>query len=277
MLLVHQGHGWPGAAQATLEGAALLAGRGHHVRIGANAGSQLAARAQAAGIELHEESASVRFHPEVILEDLVLPAPSGLWDESARATALECAAFAQALARNSVRRTLFVDRDDTLVRDVPYNGDPQAVVLEPFAGCALASVRAAGWKIFVVSNQSGIARGRLREDQVRAVHARVQELLEADGARIDDFYFCPHHPDVGGPCDCRKPEPGMLLRAAREHGVELERSVMIGDTPHDLEAGRRAGAATCAYVPAHRAAAPSDAYRNWLVLVRDLLRTAWLD
>lgn len=178
---------------------------------------------------------------------------------------------------NPTRQALFVDRDDTLVRNVPYNGDPQAVVLEPFAGRALAAVHAAGWKIFVVSNQSGIARGLLREDQVHAVHARVQELLQADGARIDAFYFCPHHPDISGPCACRKPEPGMLLRAAREHGVDLGRSFMIGDSEHDLEAGRRAGVAVRAYVPADRAAAPSDAYRNWLVLVRDLLRATSQD
>lgn len=187
---------------------------------------------------------------------------------------LEVQAFAQILARHPARRALFVDRDDTLVRDVPYNGDPQAVVLEPGAGRALHWVSAAGWKILVISNQSGIARGRLRPAEVHAVNARVQELLQASGAHVDGFYFCPHHPDVDGACPCRKPEPGMLLQAAREHDIDLAGSFMVGDSAHDLEAGRRAGTSVRAYAPASRRDALPDAARDWLSLVRDLLREA---
>jgi histidinol-phosphate phosphatase family protein len=129
------------------------------------------------------------------------------------------------------------DRDGTLVKDVPYNGDPDRVELVAGAREALARLRAAGVPTGVVSNQSGVARGLLSEDDVRAVNARVEQLL---GAPLGPVAYCPHGPDEG--CDCRKPAPGLIRRAAAELGVDPARCVVIGDIGADVDAARAAGA-----------------------------------
>jgi D-glycero-D-manno-heptose 1,7-bisphosphate phosphatase len=103
-----------------------------------------------------------------------------------------------------------------------------------------------GYLAVVATNQSGVARGLFTEDLVRAVHDQLRASVESGGGRLDALYYCPHHPREGAPpyrieCDCRKPRPGMLVRAAREHGIDLARSWMIGDSLVDLEAGAAAG------------------------------------
>ncbi len=128
------------------------------------------------------------------------------------------------------------DRDGTLVVDVPFNGDPARVELVPGARAAIERLRAAGIPTAVVSNQSGIARGLLTEEQVRAVNARVEELL----GPLGPWHFCPHGPDEG--CACRKPAPGLVLRAARDLGVDPQRCAVVGDIGADVEAARAAGA-----------------------------------
>ncbi len=128
------------------------------------------------------------------------------------------------------------DRDGTLVVDVPYNGDPDRVELVPTARAALAKLRDAGIPTGVVSNQSGIARGLLTEDQVRAVNARIEELL----GPLGPWTWCPHGPDEG--CECRKPAPGMVLEAARRLGVDPRHVAVVGDIGADVEAARAAGA-----------------------------------
>jgi len=128
------------------------------------------------------------------------------------------------------------DRDDTLIVDVPYNGDPEAVRPMPGARAAVDRVRALGLPVGVISNQSGINRGLLTEEQVRAVNKRVEEEL----GRFDTWRVCPHAPFEG--CECRKPQPGMILSAAREFGIAPESIVMIGDIGADVEAARAAGA-----------------------------------
>jgi histidinol-phosphate phosphatase family protein len=128
------------------------------------------------------------------------------------------------------------DRDGTLVVDVPYNGDPDRVEPMPGAADALARLRAAGVATAVVSNQSGIGRGLISETEVRAVNARVEELLGPLGT----WTWCPHTPGDG--CDCRKPAPGLILRAAELLGVDPARCVVIGDIGADVEAARAAGA-----------------------------------
>jgi D-glycero-D-manno-heptose 1,7-bisphosphate phosphatase len=138
----------------------------------------------------------------------------------------------------------FLDRDGTINVKAPegeYVETPAEVRLLPGAAAAVRRLNEAGIPVLVVTNQRGIALGRMTEADLAAVHRRLAELLAAEGARVDAWYHCPHD---RGECDCRKPEPGMLLRAAREHGVDLERSVMIGDAESDVEAGRRAGART---------------------------------
>jgi histidinol-phosphate phosphatase family protein len=128
------------------------------------------------------------------------------------------------------------DRDGTLVEDVPYNGDPAMVRPMPGARAALERLRAAGLRLGVVSNQSGVARGLLTHEQVARVNARVEELL----GPFDTWQCCPHGPDDG--CACRKPAPGLVLVAAAELGVPADRCVVIGDIGADVAAGRAAGA-----------------------------------
>jgi histidinol-phosphate phosphatase family protein len=133
-------------------------------------------------------------------------------------------------------RAVLFDRDGTLVHDVPYNGDPARVALVDDAAAAVGRVRAAGLKTAVVSNQSGIARGLITQDQVDAVNARVDELL----GPFDSWQVCPHGPADG--CGCRKPRPGMVLAAAASLGVRPEECVLIGDIGADVEAAQAAGA-----------------------------------
>jgi histidinol-phosphate phosphatase family protein len=130
-----------------------------------------------------------------------------------------------------------LDRDGTLVEDVPYNGNPDLVRPVPGAREALDRLRAAGIRLGVVSNQSGLGRGLLTEEQVRRVNQRVEELL----GPFDTWHYCPHAPQDA--CDCRKPAPGMVLAAAAALGVPVERCVMVGDIGADVAAGLAAGAA----------------------------------
>ena len=143
---------------------------------------------------------------------------------------------------------VFLDKDGTLIDDVPYNVDPDRITLAAHAGAALSLLREAGYRLFIVSNQSGVARGLFAEAALEGVWRRIETLLAPWRVVIDGVYWCPHHPEGTVPtythdCDCRKPQPGMLLRAAREHSVDLSRSWMIGDILNDVEAGHRAGCA----------------------------------
>jgi histidinol-phosphate phosphatase family protein len=131
---------------------------------------------------------------------------------------------------------VLLDRDGTLVVDVPYNGDPARVRPMPGARRALDRLRAAGVRLAVVSNQSGIGRGILTEHEVEAVNRRVEELL----GPLGPWLVCPHAPDDG--CDCRKPAPGLVLAAARQLGVDPERCAVVGDIGADVEAARAVGA-----------------------------------
>jgi len=131
---------------------------------------------------------------------------------------------------------LLCDRDGTLIEDVPYNADPDAV--RPLSGVAsaLERVRAAGLRIGVVTNQSGVARGRIRPAELRAVHARLTDLL----GPFDIIVWCPH--GAADRCPCRKPEPGLIFEAAAALGVDPAACVVIGDRRHDIVAAARAGA-----------------------------------
>jgi histidinol-phosphate phosphatase family protein len=149
----------------------------------------------------------------------------------------------------AVSAAVFLDKDGTLVENVPYNADPAKIRLAAGAGDALRAMQGAGYRIIVVSNQSGVARGYFPETALAAVLQRIRELLAAHGVQLAAFYYCPHHPrgsvtTYATACTCRKPEPGLILRAASEHGVELERSWLVGDILDDVEAGRRAGCRT---------------------------------
>jgi histidinol-phosphate phosphatase family protein len=149
----------------------------------------------------------------------------------------------------NLRPAVFLDKDGTVVEDLPYNVDPALVRLAPGAAEALARLRRAGFALVLVSNQPGVALGRFPATALAAVDGRLRELLAPHGAALDAAYYCPHAPDSGRQgeaigCSCRKPAPGLLFRAAREHGLHLRRSWMIGDILNDVEAGRAAGCRT---------------------------------
>ena len=145
------------------------------------------------------------------------------------------------------RPAVFFDRDGTLNEEVEFLTAPEQLRLIAGAGRAVRAVNESGFLAFVISNQSGIARGLFTEADLIPIHAKFRKELAESGARIDKIYYCPHHPTAGIPpyrvdCDCRKPRPGMLHRAVKEMGVDLSRSYVIGDRIVDLLAGRSAGA-----------------------------------
>ncbi|HEX7049791.1 MAG TPA: HAD family hydrolase [Longimicrobiales bacterium] len=141
------------------------------------------------------------------------------------------------------RPAAFLDRDGTIICERGFLADPAGVELIPGAAAALRALRDAGYALIVVTNQSGIARGRVTLEEFRAVQRRLGALLEAEGVRLDGIYYCPHHPDITGPCDCRKPGLALYRRAAAEHGLDLARSIFVGDRPSDVLPARALGGA----------------------------------
>jgi rfaE bifunctional protein nucleotidyltransferase chain/domain len=137
------------------------------------------------------------------------------------------------------RAVVFLDRDGTLIEDLGYPRDPEAVRLLPGAAGALRALASAGFLLVIVSNQSGVGRGLITQEEAAAVHARLVSLFAAEGVNFDACLYCPHAPDAG--CPCRKPSPGLLLRAAADLNIDLASSVMVGDKEGDAEAGLRAG------------------------------------
>lgn len=143
-------------------------------------------------------------------------------------------------------RAIFLDKDGTLVENVPYNVDPRLVRLTPGAPEGLRLLAEAGYALVVATNQSGIARGYYGTAEVDRMRQVLTGKLSAEGIDLAGYYVCPHHPDGALPaysvdCACRKPKPGMLLRAARELDIDLASSWMLGDILDDVEAARRAG------------------------------------
>ena len=132
------------------------------------------------------------------------------------------------------RPAVFLDRDGTIIVDADYLADPDRVILIPGAADAIRRLKDDGLAVVIVTNQSGIARGLYSESDYHAVAERLEHVLAAAGTPVDATYWCPHHPDFSGPCDCRKPGTGMHLRAAREHGLDPASSWYVGDKPTDL-------------------------------------------
>jgi D-glycero-D-manno-heptose 1,7-bisphosphate phosphatase len=149
-----------------------------------------------------------------------------------------------------MNRAVFLDRDGVLVEDVHLLQAADQLRLLPGVSAALLALDRAGLRLVVVTNQTVVARGLIGEGAVEAIHGELNRLLLAAGAPpIASFYYCPHHPRATLPayrmeCDCRKPRPGMLVRAARDHGLDLGASFMVGDRPTDIMAGALAGCRT---------------------------------
>ncbi|MCG2586864.1 HAD-IIIA family hydrolase [Massilia sp. TS11] len=145
-----------------------------------------------------------------------------------------------------MRSAVFLDKDGTLVENLPFNTEPSRLVLAPGAVRGLRRLRRLGYRLLVVSNQSGLAHGRFDLRALARLWRHLSQTLAIQGAMLDGFYFCPHAVDgkVGafaGSCSCRKPAPGLLLQAAADHDIDLASSWMVGDILDDVEAGHRAG------------------------------------
>lgn len=146
-------------------------------------------------------------------------------------------------------RAVFLDKDGTLVEDVPMNVDPRQVRLAHGALDALVRLHALGFRFAVVSNQPGVAQGLFGEEALEPMALHLRDLLGAAGVPLDGFFYCPHHPDgrvarYRKACDCRKPAPGLVRRAAARLDADLASSWLVGDILDDVEAGRRAGCRT---------------------------------
>ena len=146
----------------------------------------------------------------------------------------------------ALKPAVFLDKDGTLVQDVPYNTDPTKMVYAPGVEAGLALLAKLNLPLFVISNQPGVALEKFDVEALAAVQVRLAQMFEAAGARLAGFYYCPHHPHGQVPgysriCTCRKPAPGLLLTAAQEHNIDLSCSWMVGDILNDVEAAHRAG------------------------------------
>lgn len=147
------------------------------------------------------------------------------------------------------RSAVFLDRDGTLIEDVGYLDTAAQIEILPGVPEALRRLREAGFLLIVVTNQSAVARGWLTERRLESIHQSLNAALGREGVAPDAYYYCPHLPDgevdeYARACACRKPAPGLLMRAAKEWGIALERSYAVGDSERDVEAGRRVGCCT---------------------------------
>ena len=147
------------------------------------------------------------------------------------------------MSENKPQRAVFLDRDGTLIEDVGYLDSPDKIKPIPEALEAVKFFNKAKYKTIIVSNQSGVARGYFSEDTAKLINNRVTKLFSDQGAIIDAVYYCPHHPRYGDQeykkdCECRKPKPGMILKAVKEYNIDLSNSIMIGDKYTDIKTGK---------------------------------------
>ncbi len=145
-----------------------------------------------------------------------------------------------------MKRAVFIDRDGTISEEVGYINHPSRFRLFPYAAAALKHLNENGWLAIVTTNQAGVARGYFSEEMIQTVHDSMTKELANGGARLDAVYYCAHHPSVGDPpyrvdCDCRKPKPGLISRAAQDFEIDLAASWMVGDRYSDVELARNAG------------------------------------
>jgi len=178
--------------------------------------------------------------------------------------------MADARPGGSARRAVFLDRDGTIVEDPGFLHEPGKVRLLPGAGEAIHRLNQAGWLVITVSNQSGIARGLYDASAYNAVQRRLVELLAERGARLDGAYFCPHHPDITGSCECRK--PGLLLfrEAQAALGLDLARCYWVGDRLSDVEPARQLGGRALLAATGRGAAYAAQARALGVSVVADL-------
>ncbi len=168
---------------------------------------------------------------------------------------------------------VFLDRDGTINEEVGYLGSLDKFKIIPCAYEAIRLINGSGMKAVVISNQAGVAKGLFTEDFVKIINEHLQAALRQNGAHIDSFYYCPHHPTEGAEpyrqvCNCRKPAPGMLLQAAQDLNIDLTKSYLVGDRFNDMEAAKSVGAKGILVKPDS-----VKAYYRMMVLIKQRLRT----
>jgi D-glycero-D-manno-heptose 1,7-bisphosphate phosphatase len=183
-----------------------------------------------------------------------------------------------------MRPAVFLDRDGTIIEDVGFLRDVAQIDLLPWSADAIRQLKEAGYAVVVITNQSGVGRGYYDEAHVQATHRVLDDLLAESGARVDAYYYCPHHPEstdarYARECECRKPASGMLLRAAADLQLDLPRSWMVGDWWRDVQAGAGAGTRTI-LIPTGRSTehrpAPVDAPRPDAILNNLMEAATWI-
>ena len=141
-------------------------------------------------------------------------------------------------------KAIFLDRDGVINKEVNYLSDPKNFEVIEGSIKALKILKQKKFLLIIITNQAGIARGLFSEETLKAIHHKMIKILEQDNIKLDDIFYCPHHPEFTGPCDCRKPKPGMILEAQSKHNIDLTKSYMVGDTLNDIQTGRSAGCRT---------------------------------
>jgi len=178
---------------------------------------------------------------------------------------------------------VFIDRDGTLSEEVGYVNHLSRFHVYPWSAEAIRNLNLKGLKAIVVTNQAGVARGYFEESLIHEVHEKLRDELRQAGAYLDAIYYCPHHPSVGKPpyqreCDCRKPKPGMLLRAANEFEIDMKRSFVIGDRYGDIELARNAGTQSIFVLSGYGLGEYEYQRQNWKVqpdwIAKNLLEAA---
>ena len=145
---------------------------------------------------------------------------------------------------NPKNKAIFLDRDGVINIEVSYLSDPADFKLIEGTIEALRILKQKKYLLIVITNQAGIARGYYTEERLKEIHEKMERILKENNIQLDDIYYCPHHPEFTGPCNCRKPNPGMLLKAQEEHQIDLKNSYMIGDTLNDIKTGINVGCKT---------------------------------
>lgn len=171
---------------------------------------------------------------------------------------------------------MFLDRDGVIIENAHYLARIEDIRLIPGSAASIRRLNQAHIPVVVITNQSGVARGYFPESFVCDTHVYLNELLAAEGARVDGWYYCPHHPEHGFDCDCRKPKPGMLQTAAEDKNLDLSRSWLVGDNLTDIEAGAAAGCRTILVRTGHGASmrVPDDRSILKLESIEDTLADA---
>ena len=182
-----------------------------------------------------------------------------------------------------MNKAVFIDRDGTLIEDIPYNAEPAFIEFLPHSIEALAMLKKNNFLLILVSNQSGVARGFFTINDVEKMHEAIQQQLSQYNIQFDAIYYCPHHPEgkiwhYKIDCECRKPKPGMILQAASEHNIDLSNSWMAGDILNDVEAGNAAGCKTILLDNGNETEwvlneirTPAFTVKNWKAIARTIL------